>query len=66
VDEQRVSLLLLVPHLPESLQERQPLDVAHRASALDEDYVGVTLARYEPDPALDLVGDVGYDLDASA
>ena len=66
MDEQRVSLLLLVPHLPERFEERQPLDVAHGAAALNEDYVCLALPRHEPDPALDLVGDVGYDLDASA
>src|SRR5690606_15786553 len=43
-------------HLADRLQERQGLDVAHRAAHLDDRHVGV--ARAALDEGLDLVGDV--------
>ena len=41
-------------------------DVADGAADLDDHDLGVVLARGEPDPALDLVGDMGDDLDRAA
>ncbi len=53
------------PELPDRLEEREDLDVAHRAADLGDDDVDVV--RREPvDPALDLVGDVRDHLDGLA
>src|SRR5882724_9989599 len=46
----------LVSELPDRLEERQRLDVAHRAADLDDD--DVTLGSQSLHRALDLVGDV--------
>ena len=48
--------------LPDGLQERQDLDVSNRATHLGDDNVDVVAGQH-PDAALDLVGDVGDDLD---
>ncbi len=45
------------------LEERQRLDVAHRAADLDDRHVGLGGERQAHDAALDLVGDVRDDLD---
>src|SRR5688572_19795096 len=52
------------PHLPDGLEERQRLDVAHRAADLDDRNVGI--ARAALDVELDLVGDVRNDLHRAA
>ena len=44
----------------------QRLDVADRAAHLDDDDVRAAVARDAPDALLDLVGDVGDDLDRAA
>ena len=46
--------------LTRRLQERQALDVAHRAADFDDGYVGI--ARTQNHPALDFIGDVRNDL----
>ena len=51
----------VVTHLPDRLEERQRLDVAHRAAHLDDDRV-VPLGG-GADDRLDLVGDVRNHLD---
>src|SRR5439155_17886692 len=56
----------LAPELPDSLEERKRLDVAHGASDLRDDDVGVGRLRDAADAVLDLVGDVGNDLDRRA
>ena len=52
--------------LPDRLQERQRLDVAHRAADLGDDDVDVLALAHELDAVLDLVGDVRDDLDRAA
>src|SRR6185436_16941507 len=52
------------PHLPDRLQERQRLDVAHRAADLDDRHLGFAGAAL--DEGLDLVGDVRNDLHRAA
>jgi hypothetical protein len=54
---------VLVPHLPDRLQERQRFDVAHRAADLDDDDVG--LLGHAPG-GLDFVGHVRNHLDGLA
>ena len=50
----------LLAELTDALQEREALDVAHRAPDLaDHDVVALGQDAHRP---LDLVGDVGYDL----
>ena len=51
--------------LPDGLEEREDLDVAHRAADLGDDHVDV-VGGQDLDAALDLVGDVGDDLDGLA
>ena len=50
--------------LADGLEERQRLDVAHRAADLGDDHV--VPRRGAPDGVLDLVGDVGNDLHRGA
>ena len=52
--------------LPDRLEERQRLDVAHRAADLGDDDVDVARLADEAHPLLDLVGDVRDDLDGGA
>ena len=66
VHEGHVLAALLVAHLPDGLEERQRLDVAHRAADLDDDHVGRRGARGLPDARLDLVGHVRDDLHGAA
>ncbi len=54
----------LQAHLPDRLEERQRLDVAHRAADLDDRHVGVAGAAL--DESLDLVGDVRDHLHRAA
>ena len=51
--------------LPDGLDERDDLDVADRAADLDDDHVDVLVGQ-PLDAVLDLVGDVGDDLDGLA
>jgi hypothetical protein len=55
----------LVPDLADGLQERLRLDVPHRAAHLGDDHVDVGPAHLH-DAGLDLVRDVGDDLDGVA
>ena len=52
--------------LAQRLEERQRLDVAHRAADLGDDDVDVRRLRDELDAVLDLVGDVRNHLDGAA
>ena len=53
-------------HLPNGFDVRQGLDVTHRASNLSDDEIVVVFGSQNLDAALDLVGDVGNDLDGFA
>ena len=64
MNEDRPLLAELEPHLTDRLEERQRFDVADGASDLDETHLCV--ARALTDAGLDLVGDVGDDLDGVA
>ena len=64
VDEQRIVAAHFLAELPNRLEERQRLDVAHRAAHLDDRHVGVAGAAL--DERLDLVGDVRDHLDRAA
>ena len=61
VDIQHIVPALFRRHLPDSLQKRLALDVAHRAADLRDDHIGLSVV-HGVDAALDLVGDVGDDL----
>ena len=52
--------------LADRLEERQRLDVADGAADLGDHEVDVAGLRHQPDPLLDLVGDVRHDLDRRA
>ena len=52
--------------LADCLQERCALDVAHCAADLGDDHIGVGLLAHPIDALLDLVGDVGDDLNGAA
>ena len=52
--------------LADGLEERQRLDVAHRAADLGDDDVDVARLGDQADALLDLVGDVRDDLDGAA
>jgi hypothetical protein len=65
VDVRHVRAPDVEPELPDGLEERQDLDVADRAADLGDDHVDV-VAREAGDAPLDLVGDVGDDLDGLA
>ncbi len=56
----------VLAHLADRLEERQALDVADGPADLDDDDVGVAVAGDALDPLLDLVRDVGDDLDRAA
>ena len=60
VDVDRVAAPDVLPELPDRLEERERLDVAHRAADLDED--DVVVAGHAADAVLDLVRDVRDDL----
>ena len=64
VDVADVVAAELQAHLPDRLEERQRLDVAHRAADLDDRHLGVAGAAL--DEGLDLVGDVRDDLHRAA
>ena len=52
--------------LPDRLQERQRLDVAHGPADLGDHEVDVGGVGHQPDPLLDLVGDVRHHLHGGA
>ena len=52
--------------LSDRLEERQRLDVADRPADLGDHEVDVARIGHQPDPVLDLVGDVRDDLDGRA
>ena len=60
MDEQRVVAPHLLAELTDRLEERQRFDVSHRAADLGDN--DVVPRRAAPDGILDLVGDVGDDL----
>ena len=66
MEEHHVLAADLAPHLADRLEVGLPFDVADRAADLDDHDVGIVLARGELDAALDLVGDVGDDLNGAA
>ncbi len=66
VDVERVGASHILAHLADGLQERQALDVTHRATDLDDDHIGIVVPSGLLDTPLDLVGDVGDHLDGAA
>ena len=56
----------VLAQLADGLQERQALDVADGPADLHDDHVGAAVAGHPLDALLDLVGDVGDDLDRAA
>ena len=64
VDVERVAAADVLAELPDRLEEGERLDVAHGAADLDDD--DVVVGRDAADAVLDLVGDVGDDLDGLA
>ncbi len=64
--EQAVLASHLVAELAQRFEERLRLDVADRAADLQDDDLRARLLGGQPDPTLDLVGDVGDDLDGAA
>ena len=65
VDEQAILLADVERNLADRLEERQPLDVAHRAAEFGDHHVDVRPVEVE-DGRLDLVGDVRDHLDGPA
>ena len=63
VDVQHVRPADILAHLADGLEERQRFDVADGPAHLDDDHIRIAVARDPPDALLDLVGDVGDDLD---
>src|SRR5690606_39620029 len=63
VEVERVLAPGVEAELPYGLQERQRLDVPHRAAHLDQHHLGVGGLAGGADALLDLVGDVRDDLD---
>ena len=66
VDEHRAPAPDVHGELADRLQERQRLDVAHRAADLRDHDVDVLRLADQPDPVLDLVRDVRDDLHRAA
>ena len=66
VDVAAVVAALLQAHLTDGLQEGLALDVAGGAADLGDDHIGLGGGGQVVDVALDLVGDVGDDLDGLA
>ena len=66
VDEHAVAPAGVDRELADGLEERQRLDVAHGAADLGDDHVDVGRLGKQADAVLDLVGDVGHDLDGAA
>ena len=66
MDEAAVLLALLEAHLTDGLEEGLALDVAGGAADLSDDHVSLGGGGQIVDVALDLVGDVGDDLDGLA
>ncbi len=66
VDEHAAAPSHVDGELPDRLEERQRLDVAHRAADLGDHEVDVAGLRHQLDPVLDLVGDVRDHLDGRA
>ena len=66
VDEHAPAAADVDGELPDRLQERQRLDIAHRAADLGDHDVDVLAVGDQLDAVLDLVGDVRDDLDGAA
>ena len=66
MDEAAVLLALLEAHLTDGLEEGLALDVAGGAADLGNDHIGLGGRGQIVDIALDLVGDVGDDLNGLA
>ena len=66
MDKQAVGRAHLQRDLPHRLQEGLGLDVANGAADFRDDHVRVGLLAHPVDKFLDLVGDVGNDLDGGA
>jgi len=56
----------VLAHLPDRFEEGQPFDIADGAPYLDDDHIGIRMPRRVLDAPLDLVRDVGNDLDRAA
>jgi hypothetical protein len=66
VDVQDVGPPDVLAHLADRLEERQAFDVADGPADLHDHDVRIAVAGHPPDPFLDLVRDVGDDLDGPA
>ena len=66
VDVQHVRATDVLAHLADRLEEGQQFDIADGPADLDDHDVGVAVPGDPADPLLDLVGDVGDDLDRAA
>ena len=66
MDVEHVAPADVLAQLANRLEEGQRLDVANRATDLDDDHVGLAVAGDASDALLDLVGDVRDDLDRAA
>src|SRR4051794_30404314 len=66
VDVEDVAAADVLAHLADGLQERQALDIADRATDLDDDDVSLAVAGDALHALLDLVGYVRDDLDRAA
>ncbi len=71
VDDDCVFRGQVASHLPYGFEKRHALDITDSASNLHQAYIGALLPRYlllgrELDTGLDLIGDVGDDLDRFA
>ena len=66
MDVQQVRAADVLAHLADRLEERQRFDIANGPADLDDHDVGVAVPGDPADPLLDLVGDVGDDLDRAA
>ena len=66
VDVEDVVAADVLAHLADGLEEGQRLDVADGAADLDDDDVRAAVSGDASDALLDLVGDVGDDLDRAA
>ena len=66
MDVKNVAPPHLVAHLPDGLQKRQPLDIAHRAAHLDHNHRRPRLLGQAQDPFLNVVSHVRHRLNRPA
>jgi hypothetical protein len=66
MDVQHIVTPDILAHLANSLQKRQPFDIADSSADFDDHHVRPGLTGNSSDPRLDLIGDVWDDLDRAA